>query len=85
MNKVAGYEIKRKEAYSQKETYDNGIIMGIHPAQKYPCRYATWEYTENHENGNLNAFWGHYFESETEAYKDYYNRLANHYDKPWED
>lgn len=89
--KIAGYEIKRKEAYKTSETYDNGIIMGIHPSEKCPARYATWEYTEMHANESitgkevLNAFWGHYFESETETYRDFYQRLADNYNKPWEE
>lgn len=82
---VAGYEIKKKEAYKTAETYDNGVAFGIHPSQNCPARYATWEYTENHETGVISAFWGHYFDSEVEAYKDYYSRLANNFDRPWEE
>lgn len=85
MQKIGDYEIKRIEAYKTSDTYDSGVIMGIHPSQNCPQRYATWEYTESHETGNISAFWGHYYENETDAYKDFYERLASHYDKPWED
>ena len=88
--KIAGYEIVRKEAYKPSETYDRGILMGIHPSKNCPARYATWEYTLSHANESmsgeeeLSAYWGHYFDSEVEAYKDYYTRLAKAYDRPWD-
>lgn len=82
---IAGYEVKRKETYKEAEDHNNGVVMGIHPSPKCPARYATWEYTETHATGELNAYWGNYFDSEVEAYKDYYSRLAAHYDLPWEE
>lgn len=82
--KVANYEIVKMEVYKTVETHCNGIALGIHPSEKCPARYATWEYTENHITGEFSAFWGHYFESLTEAQKDFHVRLANYYEKPWE-
>ena len=88
--KIAGYEIIKKEVYRHAETYDRGIILGIHPSEKCPARYATWEYTEQHQSHSkdgkvqIDAFWGHYYQNETEAYKDYYTRLADNYNLPWE-
>ena len=82
--KVANYEIVKMEVYKTTDKHCNGIAFGIHPSENCPARYATWEYTENHDTGDFSAFWGHYFDNFTEAQRDFHIRLANYYDKPWE-
>lgn len=43
-----------------------------------------YEMYRTQENGD-NFYWGHYFDSKTEATRDYYTRLASKHDLPWED
>lgn len=81
----AGYNIMESKNYKVTQTYAQGICLGKHESQNCPQRYVTWEYTEHEETGMFSFYWGHYFENEMDAYKDYYERLANHYDKPWEE
>lgn len=83
--KNAGYMILESKNYQVTNHYANGICLGKHESDKCPQRYVTWEYTENFEKNSFSFYWGHYYESRTEAYKDFYSRLSNHYDKPWEE
>jgi hypothetical protein len=59
--KVANYEIVKKEVYKTEPNYVNGIAFGIHPSEKCPARYATWEFTETKDA--FGAYWGHYFDT----------------------
>lgn len=83
--KNANYDILETKNYQVNEKYANGICLGKHPSVNCPQRYVTWEYTENLETGAFSFYWGHYYENGSDAYKDYFERLASHYDKPWED
>ena len=82
--KNTGYDILEAKNYKVTDTYTQGICLGKHENQNYPPRFVTWEYTENLKTGKFTFYWGHYFDSENDAYKDYYTRLANRYDLPWE-
>lgn len=79
----AGYNILERKNYRVDEAYANGICLGKHTSDKCPQRYVTWEYTEILDTGIYSFYWGHYYEREEDAYKDYYSRLAYHYDKPF--
>ena len=74
--KNAGYKIQDFKMYREQENGKNYIVLA---KQEKTGMWATWECT------NCNDFyWGHYFESENEARKDFYERLASKYDLPWE-
>lgn len=73
----AGYFIHDYKMYRKQENGFNYIVLGHNIKTDMWC---TWECT----NGD-NFYWGHYFDSETEARKDYYTRLASKYDLPWEE
>lgn len=77
VKKNAGYTIRKYEMYQKRKNGENYIVLAENEKTGMWC---TWECT----NGN-SFFWGHYFDSKTEAHKDYYTRLANYYNKPWEE
>lgn len=74
--KNAGYTIRLSTMYREQENGDNYIVLAENENTGMWC---TWECT----NGT-DFYWGHYFDSRTEAYRDYYTRLASKYDTPFE-
>ena len=74
--KNASYDIREFTMYREQENGRNYIVLGHNPKNGM---WVTWECT----NGT-DFYWGHYFDSKTEAKKDYYTRLASKFDLPWE-
>ena len=74
--KNASYKIVKYEMYREQENGKNYVVLGHNEKTNM---WVTWECTD----GN-NFYWGHYFTSKTEAMKDYYSRLADKYNRPWE-
>ena len=76
LKKNAGYTIKDYTMYRKEENGENYVVLAHNEKSGMWC---TWNCT------NITDFyWGHYFDSETEARKDYYQRLADKYNSPWE-
>lgn len=73
IEKNAGYEIVDFEQYDHK----NAVVLARNPNTGM---WATWVYNRQSE-----FFWGHYFDSRMDAKKDYHKRLAEAYDRPWEE
>lgn len=73
--KVAGYEIIQKEVYDKDQ--EGAILLGKHPGKEF-CKWATWD-----SNKTGGAFWGHYFDNEADARKDFHERLAYQYIRPF--
>lgn len=77
----AGYHIMQYEVYREGVApsgieYKNAVVLGLNKKGMW----VTWEWSNSSE-----FFWGHYFESENDARKDYHARLMNNYDLPWSD
>lgn len=73
----AGYMIMKYTMYREQENGKNYVVLGHN---KKTDMWCTWECT----NGT-DFYWGHYFDSKTEATRDYYTRLTSKYDRPWEE
>lgn len=77
----AGYTIAQHEVYRKSNRYssENCTESAVVLARNLKTGWwATWEC----RNGN-DFFWGHYFETELDARRDYHERLAKNYDMPW--
>lgn len=72
----AGYTIEDYTMYRTQENGDNYVVLAHNEKSGMWC---TWDCT----NGTY-FYWGHYFDSKTEATRDYYTRLADKYNTPWE-
>ena len=65
---VKGYEIKRAITFSN----DRGFALAENP--RAPSPFVTWQFTTQ-ENGMRDYFWGHYITKQSDALKDYENRV----------
>lgn len=70
----AGYTIWESKMYRTQENGDNYVVLA---ENEKTGMWVTWECT----NGT-DFYWGHYYKSQTEATRDYYNRLADKYNVP---
>ena len=75
----AGYIITRWEEFDHEGLL--GIAFGERPSKFSPDgkQYVTWMY--RHDEGKTDYFWGHYFEHEANALKDYHERLLREYER----
>ena len=76
ITKNAGYTIRKFEMYREQENGENFVVLAENEKTGMWC---TWECT----NGE-SFYWGHYFDSKEKAFQDYYERLAEKYNRPWE-
>lgn len=76
VTKNAGYTIRLYAMYREQENGDNYIVLAENEKTGMWC---TWECT----NGT-DFYWGHYFDSRIAAIRDYYRRLYEKHDTPWE-
>lgn len=68
-----GYFIVAHENYGGEGEHVFYIVLGYNPKTK---QYVTWDCVDLRS-----FFWGHYFENELHAKKDYHDRLKNYYDR----
>ena len=75
--KNAGYTITRYEEFDHDGLL--GIALGERESKYSPNgkQYVTWMYRL--DEGEIDYFWGHYFEHEANALKDYHERLYKEY------
>lgn len=72
--KVGGYTVKHYELYRQYEGRQYFVVLA---KNEKTGMWATWECTDGHD-----FYWGHYFNSELEAWCDYHQRLVLKYTTP---
>lgn len=69
----AGYFITKYEQYGSEEERKFYIVLGYNPKSN---QYVTWDCVNL-----VSFFWGHYFDNETHALKDYHERLVEYFNR----
>lgn len=59
MKTISGYKVLSNNEY---------VALAYNEKAVQP--WVTWQH-----NGDLNCYWGHYFDTEDEAYQDYLERI----------
>lgn len=67
---IHGYEIKESITFAN----DRGFALGKNPNAAQP--FVTWQFTE--ENGRRDYYWGHYFDTEYTAKRDFSLRTTDY-------
>lgn len=75
----AGYTITKREEFDHEGLL--GIAYGEKESKFSPTgkEYVTWMY--RHDEGETDYFFGHYFDNEVNALKDYHERLLAEYNR----
>jgi len=74
-----GYAIVAAEFYEHEDGEEHAVVLG-HMWTRLGAQYVTWERTRPLANPDAcSYFWGHYFDNDTAARRDYHERLMVHY------
>lgn len=68
--------IKSETYYESPEGNVHEVVIGYN--KKAVAKFVTWECINE-----KNYHWGHYFDNEDDALKDYHERLSNKYKRPF--
>lgn len=76
-----GYEIIVAETYNVlSNDKEERVVLG-RMIGKSSTMYVTWESTRHPAEGEIDYYWGHYFDDERKARADYHRRLIEKYER----
>lgn len=73
-----GYKILKAETCMECDRRTERIVLGG-TVTRLGAQYVTWESIIN-ENGEIDYYWGHYFDNYDDALHDYYKRLMEKFE-----
>lgn len=73
-----GYTILKAETCMECDGKTERVVLG-RMMTRLGAQYVTWESIIN-EYGEIDYYWGHYFDDYGDALHDYYTRLAGKYE-----